>query len=635
MISTFHGIEVGKRGLQTHQQGMHVVEHNIANMNTEGYSRQKISFEAMQPLFVPGLSRAQTPGQIGMGSVVQSIARVRNEFIDDRIMEETSNLGYWRTTHEHLYQIEQLYNESSAQTIRNDLDQFWRSWEKLNINPDDRATRAVVRETAVTLSRSISKSFDRLYNLQTNIDTQIRIKIDEINAAARQIADLNEQIVKSQHMGDNPNDLMDRRDLLVERLSRIVNVNVVRSHPEEFIVYVGSQYLVQGAKMRPMQGLGNPARDGFAEVRWGDDRSEVKIERGEIHALIELRDITIAHQITQLDNLTMNLMDLVNEVHRDGFGLNFKTGINFFQEVHLTQHRNGNYDFHGIGQESHTMLFKISGTKEVDLDAEVGSEGVLNFGPAVPDGRNMTISYTARDKIRDVIDRINRNEVGVVAYMNHRGRIAIKASLPIDERNAKFVIRHLEDSGDFLVGITGVLRERGAAGAYEWQSINQVNQLVGGEKDYTVTPQFHPSRWIDIDVAIKNDLNNIAAAQGVDTTGDDRFDKSNGVGDGNNALLIASYRYGSGMIGENATFDEFFTSVIGKLGSDSRDAKTHMEKSMLVMKHLENNRQAISGVSEDEELAAMVMFQHGYNASARLIRTLDAMLDTVINRLTA
>jgi len=129
MISTFHGIEVGKRGLQTHQQGMHVVEHNIANANTEGYSRQRISFEAMQPLYVPGLSREETPGQVGQGNIVQSITRVRNEFIDDRIMEETSTLGYWKTTHEHLYQIEQLHNESSAQTIRNDLDQFWKSWE--------------------------------------------------------------------------------------------------------------------------------------------------------------------------------------------------------------------------------------------------------------------------------------------------------------------------------------------------------------------------------------------------------------------------------------------------------------------------------------------------------------------------
>jgi len=635
MISTFHGIEVGKRGLQTHQQGMHVLEHNIANMNTEGYSRQKISFEAMQPLFVPGLSREETPGQVGMGGMVQSITRVRNEFIDDRIMEETSNLSYWRTTHEHLYQIEQLHNESSAQTIRNDLDQFWRSWEMLNANPDDRATRAVVRETAVTLSRSISKSFDRLFNLQTNIDTQIRIKIDEINAAARQIADLNEQIVKSQQIGDNPNDLMDKRDLLVEKLSGIINVNVVRDNPEEFMVYVGSQYLVQGPKMRNLMAVGNPARDGFADVRWGDDRSEVKVERGELYSLLELRDVTIADQITQMDNMTVNLMDLVNEIHRDGFGINFKTGINFFNEVYRTQNRNGNYDYNGIGQETHTMAFKISGTKTVDLDTEIGSEGVLNFGPPDPDGKDVTITYTARETIRELVDRINRSDVGVVAYANHRGRISFKASLSPDKRNEKFVVRHLEDSGDFLVGITGVLRERGAAGAYDWKAINQVNKLAGSEKDYTLTPQYHPSRWVDVDIAIRNDLNSIAAAQGVDLNGDDRFDKSNGLGDGNNALLIASYRYGSGMIGENATFDEFFTSVIGKLGSDSRDAKTHMEKSLLVMKHLENNRKSISGVSEDEELAAMVMFQHGYNASARLIRTLDSMLDTVINRLHA
>ncbi|MDR2733853.1 MAG: flagellar hook-associated protein FlgK [Spirochaetota bacterium] len=635
MLSTFHGIEVGKRGLQTHQQGLHVVEHNIANMNTEGYSRQRITFEAMQPLFVPGLSREETPGQIGMGGVVQSITRVRNEFIDDRIMEETSNLGYWQITYDRLHQIEQLHNESSEETIRNDLDQFWKSWEKLNINPDDHATRAVVRETGITLSRSISKNFDRLFNLQTNIDTEIQIKIEEINAFARQIAELSDQIRKSEQIGDNPNDLWDKRDLLVEKLSSIINVNVVRSNPEEYMVYIGSQYLVQGSKFRRLAGVGNPMNDGFVDVKWDDDRSAVKIGHGGIAALLELRDVTIADQIREMDNFTLNLTDLVNEVHRDGFGLNFKTGINFFQEVYRTQNRNANYDYNGIGRETHSMVFRVSGTKAVDLDREIGSEGQLNFGPEHPDGEDTIISYTARDTVREIIDRINRNDTGVVAYANHRGRIALKANLPMDRRNENYVIRHIEDSGDFLVGITGILRERGQAGAFDWRSIDQVSKFEGSEKDFAITPQYHLSRWMDVDIAIKRDLNSIAAAQGIDTTGDDRFNKSNGFGDGNNALVIAGYRYGAGMIGDNATFDEFFTSIIGRLGSASRDAKTHMEKSALVMKHLENNRKSLSGVSEDEELSAMLMFQHGYNASARLIRTLDSMLDTLINRLHA
>ena len=113
MISTFHGIEVGKRGLQVHQQGLHIIEHNVSNSNTEGYSRQRITFETFNPLYVPGLTREERPGQIGMGPIEQRISRVRNAFLDDRIMVEKANNGYWNTMQFNLYQVEQFHNESS------------------------------------------------------------------------------------------------------------------------------------------------------------------------------------------------------------------------------------------------------------------------------------------------------------------------------------------------------------------------------------------------------------------------------------------------------------------------------------------------------------------------------------------
>lgn len=635
MISTFHGIEVGKRGLQVHQQGMHVLEHNVSNASTEGYSRQRITFETFDPLYQPGLARENRPGQIGQGTVVQRITRVRNAFIDDRIMQETSNMGYWDKMQFMYKQLEQLQNEPSKHTIRNNLDKFWKSWQKLSQNPDDRATRTVVRETGVTLARSISKNFDRLSGMQSNIDDQLRLKVQEINNFAKQISGLNEKILQSKQVGDNPNDLLDKRDLMVEKLSRMVNVNVVRKDPDEFMVYIGSQYLVQGTKVRKIAALGNAQKNGLTDIRWADNKTRVKLEKGEITALLNMRDKVIGEQIRQFDNMAINLMDLVNESHKDGFGTNGKTGLNFFNVVHLVQNRSGNYDSTGDGIDDKTILFKISGTKKVDPNKAIGSSGILNFGPKVPGGKDVLIRYNPQDKVKDVVNKINKSDVGVVAYFNHRGRLAFKASLPDNKQNMNFVIRRLEDSGDLLVGISGILRQRGAQGAYDWSRVNQVTKLVGNEKDYTVTPQYHPSRWVDVSDAVRLDVNNIAAAQGTDTDGDDKFDKPNGLGDGNNALVISKYRFENGMIGEKATFNKFFTGIIGKLGADSRDARTHFEKSKLVMKHLEGNRKAISGVSMDEEMANMVMFQHGYNASARFIKTLDQMLNTVINRLMA
>ena len=635
MISTFHGIEVGKRGLQVHQQGMHVVEHNVSNAGTEGYSRQRITFETFDPLYIPGLSREQRPGQVGMGTVVQRIERVRNAFIDDRIMAETSNQGYWNTMQFNLSQVQNIHSEPSAHTLRSNLDNFWKSWQNLNNDPKSRAAREVLQKNAVGLSQNVAHTFDRLNILRNNVDNQIRIKVKEINALAKQISEINEQILKSKQVGDMPNDMLDRRDKMVEKLAKMVNVNVVRKDPDEFFIYVGSQYLVQGAKYRKMKAEGNARQGGLADVRWNDDNRPVKMQSGELKALMVMRDDVLYKQITQLDNLAANIMDLVNSVHRDGFGLNFKTGLDFFRKVPLTQNRNGNYDSTGNGVEDKTILFRIFGTKKLDKDAQIGSAGQLNFGPLVPGGKDAVVNYSARDRVDDVIKRINRSGVGVVAYINHRGRLGLKASVPEDKRQMRFVIRHLQDSGDFLVGISGLLRQRGAQGAYDWNAINQVNKLVGGEKDYSVTPQYHPSRWMTVDQAILRDINSIAAAKGTDTTGDDRFDKSNGVGDGSNALKISSFRNADVMIGKFSHFNDYFNSVIGGIGSQTKEAKDLFSKSELVMKGLKDDRKSISGVKMDDELAQMVMFQHGYNASARLIKTFDQMLDTVINRLKA
>jgi len=140
MNSTFMGIEIGKRGLGAHQQALQVTGHNISNAENKEYSRQRVVIHAEDPLYVPALNRSNSAGNMGQGSVVSSIERIRDSFIDDRIVAEKNTLGYWRTRDEFLYQIEMAYNEPGDMGMRTRLEHMWKAWEEMSKYPEERST---------------------------------------------------------------------------------------------------------------------------------------------------------------------------------------------------------------------------------------------------------------------------------------------------------------------------------------------------------------------------------------------------------------------------------------------------------------------------------------------------------------
>ena len=151
--------------------------------------------------------------------------------------------------------------------------------------------------------------------------------------------------------------------------------------------------------------------------------------------------------------------------------------------------------------------------------------------------------------------------------------------------------------------------------------------------NYDITPLYNIASWVSLDTFIENDANKIAAASGTDYQGTGDPDTMTGVGDGSIALKISALRQKKAMIGEQSTFDDYYTALISETGTLAEQAKLEFETTELLSNNLENLRQSVSGVNLDEELANIVMFQHGYNASARVVSTMDKMIDTIINRM--
>ena len=246
MTSTFMGIEIGKRGVEAHQQAQNVTGHNLANINTKGYSRQRIEMTAYDPIYLPGLNRAETAGQIGQGTDVGRISRARDELLDRRIIAQAGGEGYWQARDPYIREMEMIYLEPGDKSIRSKMDEFWNAWQELSIYPADTAPRLSLLERGKTLIDGIHDRYFALKSLQERADEDIRMTVSEINDLSRQIAELNNTIQRVKAQGDDPNDLLDRRDLLVDMLSSKINVTVDKRDPDEFMVHTNGIVLVQG-----------------------------------------------------------------------------------------------------------------------------------------------------------------------------------------------------------------------------------------------------------------------------------------------------------------------------------------------------------------------------------------------------
>lgn len=620
MANSFAGIELGKRSIMAHTQQIQTAGHNISNADTEGYTRQRVQVKTFDPIYRPDLTRAETPGQIGQGTTIESISRLRDELLDQRIVSQSNQESYWETREHYYTMIEQVYNEPDDISVRSNMDKFWQSWQELSVYPESKAARQAVVTRGETLAESISQRYKSLAGIGTLINGDIEAVSRQINDYARQIAAINGEIVRSKAMDDNPNDLMDRRDLLVEKLSSLANITTDTRDDDEFMVHIEGQVLVQGSVARQFELVANTDNNGYDSVVWSDTRLLADVKSGKFGALLELRDVDVRNEIQSLDTMAMNFSDLVNDVHKAGIGANNVTGLDFFVQYPFVTDVKGNYDRDGDGAVDSSFIFRFTGTNALNPQDKVGLDGVMTLSGK---NGNITVPYYANDTIEAVIARINDSEGEVKAYLDRNNHLVLKATTAMAMDNPDFVIRHVEDSGLFLAGYSGILSGSGAENAFDFARADAVDFLSAS---YSVAPVLNPSDYIAVNPAVKNDVNSVAAA----------FPTPQGravLGDGRAAVEIAAIRNTDVMIGSSRTFDDYFAESVTNAGLKGEQAENMLLSQNAIMNDLRDLRDSISGVNIDEELADIIKFQHGYNAAARYVTVIDEMLDTIINRL--
>ena len=325
MTSIFGTLNIGRVALATQQAAINVTGHNISNVNTEGYTRQRVN---MSSTSVSGYKNLT----MGSGVDIDNIERVYDKFIQRQIGTENQEFGYWEGMTNYLEQVEVIFNEASGFGISQAMDNFWNAWNDLANNPTGYVERVSVVNAGNTLAMTFNQSHETLTQLQDYISSDIAVNLEEINLKARQLRDLNQQILQSETSGSEANDLRDQRDLLVNDLSKLIDVNVSEDNNGNINIFVGSgQSLVTGVDAWELSTEPNPASSTQDFIVWnGKNGSTVNItddiSNGKLKGMLEVRDSVVPDYISSLNGLAGRIIESVNTEHTDGGGVDFFNG---------------------------------------------------------------------------------------------------------------------------------------------------------------------------------------------------------------------------------------------------------------------------------------------------------------------
>lgn len=333
MSGLFYGIHIGKTALQSQTSVLNVISHNVANANTPGYSRQTVTLSA-----VPGNTQGgfiSSDFSLGAGVDAEQVTRSRFALYDEIYRNENQDYNAFITTEELLTQVELLFDEPSDRGFAGILDDFYNSWQDLANDPQSMAARQTVISTAEELTSRMHRLHEQLTIMQADVDNEIATIPERINEISREIADLNVSIRLSKSQGGTPNDLEDKRDLLVDELTNYAEVRSVPHDDGTYTVILGTSVIVERETYSELKAVTRSGGDIDTKktVIVSEDGTEYEPRSGQLGALLNFRDEIIPDIKDNLDTLAKSLVETVNFEHSNGYTLNGDTDVNFFDPI--------------------------------------------------------------------------------------------------------------------------------------------------------------------------------------------------------------------------------------------------------------------------------------------------------------
>jgi len=579
----FGALNIAASGLKSQQKAIDVVSHNIANVNTPGYSRQTSQLGTLSP---------EQLGQFdfGRGVNLNNISRSVDQVVSQSMLKNNPQQGYWTEVKTGLNSIESVFGSLQGTGLSAAMNDFFLAAQQMANAPADAAQQANMRTKSATLSLELSNMSKQLTDTQRITDQKIDQNLLSANGLLKQIAALNIQI--SQHEGSArgligaANDLRDQRDQAVRDLSKLLPVQQVNTSDGGLLLQtMGGDLLVQDGRAQQLE-RGTVANSGFGNIVLAGTNIPVTglDQGGSIGGSIALRDGHLASYVKELDSIAINLSFAVNQINASGVGKSRLSQVQSGLGV-----VNAGLAVNDVTQNNPFAAQIQNGTFTMHVYDAAGA-------PLTPASSGTITIAAGTSTMATIAADITANVPGVTATVDAvTGKLLIDAG--VDANGNPQTVGFSNDSSNFLA-------------AYQVNSLFQGNSAAS----------------LRLSDAVQADAGMISTGQ------IDLLTSTINVADNKAALLLVGLQNKAISIdgSASASLNDRASQLSTQYGNDvtlSRQQETFFKGEA---DSLSQQRQAFSGVNVDEELVSMIKFQRAYQASAKVIQTSNQMMDSLM-----
>ncbi len=603
MANTFFGLNIGTTGLYAAKSGLNITAHNVANIETEGYSRQVLKQSADMPL-----STNNRFGMLGSGVAVNEITQMRSQYYDEKYRSNNALLGMYESRSYFMNEVQSYLNEIELEGFTTTFDSMYDSLQELAKDPSNLTVRTQVSNYAMSMCEYFNSLSTSLDQVQTECNYEVKNQVSRINSLATQVATLTKQINTVEIGGQNANDLRDQRANLIDELSEIANVTVTEREigtvgMTEYIVRLDGQLLVDNYEARSLEVIPRTENmsqcdvDGLYDVYW-DNGEKLNAEsatlKGTLKALFEVRD----------GNNKENLQGYAEEVD-DG------------------------------ATEITIINTNINDLKDLNIPAEgkitIGNGEYAYTSFTVTANEDGTYSYTFQLKEEARRQYPEGTKVSIGTTMDYKGIPYYHAQLNEFIRVFAKEFNEVHASGQNLNGDTGVnffsamnpmtaeqyhLNSFGAEGAENVTMSEFESDPLTVEAPYYMLTAAN----FTVNETIQMNPHTISAASDI----------TNGVGNADIANKLLALKSDVSMFkqGDPAAF---LQTLVGEVGVDTKASLNFAESQEDIVQAVVSQRLSVAGVDIDEEAMNLAKYQEAYNLAAKVIAVMSETYDTLIN----
>jgi len=624
MSSIFNSLHIGYSGLNASQVGINTTSHNITNAESEGYTRQRVVTAAATPI-------TMAPGNVGNGTEVMEIARIFDSFVYDRYTSTAASKEFSDFEKKTLEELSTYFPEIDEVGIKTDLEEFYNLWQSFADNPDNDSIKIALVKQTETLTDHIKDTRDKVRSLQEQVNEELKVDIEEVNSVAKELAELNTAInVAEAGEGYDANDLRDKRNSLEMRLAKLIGANTsygqiesniqiaseLNSRTGSYSVSINGFNIVDGSTFHPLHISKEDSPDGMYEISY--ERQDGKlipmeevISGGEVGAILKLRGKSADPETKELSGGV--LQDTLNQLDSFAAGLIEATN-NIYAETPKTS------------MQSNVM--------------EIGPNTSLFNSPLnIKDGAFEVVVYDIDGNAvatREIEVNIGTTMTGVAGSNSIEGQLTLQKDDNGDLNATNDIDDFFKDGFDYVPQSTGGYK----------MSLRLDPSYVGQGYTFSIKDSLETSEF--------GSGSNFAGALGLNRffDGDDAGSiKVNAEIQRNPDTLRAGHSFLSGdnsvainMIQsqyENYSFEVgtqvFTTTTYGMfdviatgVGTETNAAIFRNDTLTAQFNATELEYSSISKVSIDEEMTNLIRYQTSYGAAAKIITTVDQMMQTLL-----